>query len=236
MFPCVTTSWDDGHPLDFKIAELLNKYNLKGTFYIPKTNIENEVMDENEIKRLESSFEIGGHTLNHLSVNQVSQQVWEEEVINGFNWLGDLIQKPPVTFCFPKGQLNTAAAAAVFKAGFKLARTTELLNIDAVHSDYIIPTTMQLYEHSGITYLKHLVKRKKLGNLLQWLQLNREKDIERMAEKYMQLIIEQKGCFHLWGHSWEIENQQLWKKFELVCKRIANINEVTYVENQELIK
>ena len=47
----VTTSWDDGHPLDFKIASLLEEYNLKGTFYIPKANCENLVMEEEEIIR-----------------------------------------------------------------------------------------------------------------------------------------------------------------------------------------
>ncbi len=31
----ITTSWDDGHPLDFRVAELLSKYGLRGTFYIP---------------------------------------------------------------------------------------------------------------------------------------------------------------------------------------------------------
>ena len=30
----VTTSWDDGHKLDLKLAALLKKYNIKGTFYI----------------------------------------------------------------------------------------------------------------------------------------------------------------------------------------------------------
>lgn len=29
----ITTSWDDGHPLDLKIAELLDKYGINGTFY-----------------------------------------------------------------------------------------------------------------------------------------------------------------------------------------------------------
>ena len=31
----ITTSWDDGHPLDFRIAELLSEYRLRGTFYVP---------------------------------------------------------------------------------------------------------------------------------------------------------------------------------------------------------
>jgi hypothetical protein len=28
----ITTSWDDGHPLDLRVAELLAKYGLKDTF------------------------------------------------------------------------------------------------------------------------------------------------------------------------------------------------------------
>ena len=32
----MTTSWDDGHPLDYRIAEMLQEYGLRGTFYIPK--------------------------------------------------------------------------------------------------------------------------------------------------------------------------------------------------------
>ena len=34
---CITTSWDDGHPLDLRVAELLAKYGLQGTFYVPMT-------------------------------------------------------------------------------------------------------------------------------------------------------------------------------------------------------
>jgi hypothetical protein len=30
----VTTSWDDGHKLDLKVSELMQKYNLTGTFYV----------------------------------------------------------------------------------------------------------------------------------------------------------------------------------------------------------
>ena len=33
--PIVTTSWDDGHPLDVRLAELLSSYGVPGTFYLP---------------------------------------------------------------------------------------------------------------------------------------------------------------------------------------------------------
>jgi hypothetical protein len=34
-FAFLTASWDDGHPLDFRIADMLERYGLTGTFYVP---------------------------------------------------------------------------------------------------------------------------------------------------------------------------------------------------------
>ncbi len=34
MKKIVTTSWDDGHKLDLKLAHLLQKYNMPATFYV----------------------------------------------------------------------------------------------------------------------------------------------------------------------------------------------------------
>ena len=34
----ITTSWDDGHPMDLRVAELLTRSGLPGTFYVPPSN------------------------------------------------------------------------------------------------------------------------------------------------------------------------------------------------------
>ena len=60
----MTTSWDDGHPLDMRIAEMLAKHGLTGTFYAPRS-AETEVMPMAQLKELSRSFEIGAHTLRH---------------------------------------------------------------------------------------------------------------------------------------------------------------------------
>ena len=62
----VTTSWDDGHPLDLKLAELLGKYNIPGTFYIPPENSERECLTPEGIHELSQYVDIGGHTLRHV--------------------------------------------------------------------------------------------------------------------------------------------------------------------------
>jgi len=55
----VTTSWDDGHKFDIRLAKLLDKYGLKGTFYITK-NFQGRLSKE-EIKSISKNHEIGAH-------------------------------------------------------------------------------------------------------------------------------------------------------------------------------
>src|ERR1700689_4714900 len=65
----VTTSWDDGHVYDFAVANLLDDYDLPGTFYVAPRNRElppRARLRDRDIVELASRFEIGGHTLTHL--------------------------------------------------------------------------------------------------------------------------------------------------------------------------
>ena len=45
----ITTSWDDGHPLDLKLGKLLKQNSIKATFYTPLTNWANESLTLDEI-------------------------------------------------------------------------------------------------------------------------------------------------------------------------------------------
>src|SRR5262249_26496051 len=58
----ITTSWDDGHPLDLRVADLLARHGLRGTFYVPRT-AENPTMTARQVRELSGTFEVGGHTL-----------------------------------------------------------------------------------------------------------------------------------------------------------------------------
>src|ERR1700756_5209192 len=102
MHPAIfTTSWDDGHPLDFRIAELLTKYSLAGTFYVPPKNQYCEVMSAAEIRQLSGVFEIGGHTLHHLPVDGLPDSVAREEIVAGKRLLEAIIGKCCRIFSFP---------------------------------------------------------------------------------------------------------------------------------------
>lgn len=230
----ITTSWDDGHILDFKLAELLNKYNLPGTFYIPKTNAEHQVMEAAQIVELAKQFEIGGHTMHHTRLRMKNRQQIDAEVLGCFNWLHNLLGYPPVSFCFPGGIFSPESIASVYESGFKVARTTELLSIDKQVAHRLVPTTLQVYDHSAFTYFKHLVKRQHWQNMARWLSSNSLYNLQILTEDYLKRIETSGGCFHLWGHSWEMEEYQLWNKLEKIFETISNRPNFTYIPNKGL--
>ena len=231
----ITTSWDDGHPLDFRLAELLNKYSLSGTFYIPKTNAEHEVMSPQHVAELAKEFEIGGHTISHIRLHTTDEKVLEYEIAGSRQWLSDLIGYEPQSFCFPGGVFHQKAIDVVFKSGYKIARTTELMSIDTHTSQGLVPTTLQVYEHKSFTYAKHLVKRRRWTNLLHWLQSYSLYKLPALTESYLNRIAKDGGCFHLWRHSWEIEEFDLWAKLEELFRVLSERDDFLYVPNKDLL-
>lgn len=230
----VTTSWDDGHVLDFKLASLLHKYKLAGTFYIPQKNAEHAVMHSRQVTELGQQFEVGGHTINHTRLYTTDKKTLEYEIGGSYLWLSDLLGYEPQSFCFPGGVYHKKAIEVTFDTGYKVARTTELLSTKMSLPNGLTPTTLQVYEHSAFTYAKHLVKRRRFANLVQWLKGYSLQKLPAVAESYLNLVNKNGGCFHLWGHSWEIEEFGLWNKLEELLRIISSREDFIYISNKEI--
>jgi peptidoglycan/xylan/chitin deacetylase (PgdA/CDA1 family) len=230
----ITTSWDDGHPSDRRLADLLGKYDLKGTFYVPQQNPENRVMKESEIIDLAQHFEIGGHTLRHRNLQRLSAREGREEIEGSFHWLRSLLQKDPVSFCPPFGKYSKQTLTDIYAAGFRVIRTVELLS--PIRTTGVIPTTIQMYDHSSATLFRHLVKRGRIRNLRLWFGSRFAADTFELVDHYLEFIGEHGGCLHLWGHSWEIDKYRYWDKLERIFSAISHLPGFTYVENGQLEK
>ena len=230
----ITTSWDDGHPCDRRLADLLGKYNLKGTFYVPRQNPERLVMKEPEIADLGHSFEIGGHTLRHLNLRRLSAAEARAEIQGSFHWLRSVLHKDPVSFCPPFGAYSKRSLADIYAVGFRVVRSVELLSPD--QKTGVLPTTIQMFDHTSLTLLKHLLKRGRFRNLGLWVNTRFTADTRRLVDHYLEFIAEHGGCLHLWGHSWEIDEHGYWDKLERIFSSISMLPGFTYVENGELAK
>jgi hypothetical protein len=108
------------------------------------------------------------------------------------------------------------------------------INIDDLLS---ASTTIQVVNQPLFTYIRNNIKRKKLDQIIYFIsKINIHKiQLVKIAELYISKIIEKGGIFHIWGHSWEIEQNGLWAQLEDIFKILYIINNVKYLTNSELV-
>ena len=218
----LTTSWDDGHPLDLRVAELLSKYGLKGTFYVPRSGQRN-VMNESQIRELSRSFEIGGHTMDHRAIDRCSDPDSFCQLSGSRDWIEQVTGKSCRVFCFPGGRFRKRQLKLVRGAGFEAVRTVELLSTAhprCIDGLYVIPTTIQAFPHGPSAYAKNALKRFSITAVVRLNNALLSRDWVELARQLFLRAMELGGVFHLWGHSWEIEEQAQWKNLETLLKNI----------------
>lgn len=239
----VTTSWDDGDVLDMKLAALLDKYDIRGTFYINK-KYRKEHLSETEIKTLSVVHEIGAHTLTHPDLSSIALEEKIKETGDSKKWLEELLGKEVPMFCYPFGRYDQESVAAVRHAGFRGARTTLLGSIQNPQDVFVMPTTFQVYpmpfrKTGANTYWwsKLLEPYSERSGALRALgvSLPAFRSFEALACATFDIALERGEVFHLWGHSWEIEKYDMWDSLERVLRYISKRPDCTYVTNGELL-
>ena len=184
------------------------------------------VMTACEIRQLSETFEIGAHTLNHVVLTEVSVETAENQIRGSKKQLEELTGRSCDSFCFPKGRFRRCHLDMVRGAGFRCARTVELLStrFPVRRADiYMIPTTLQTTPHTRTVYLKNCAKRLALGNLGNFFLYAQSRNWTETARSMLQAVAQHGGVFHLWGHSWEIEEQQQWPQLESILRHMGEL-------------
>lgn len=233
----ITTSWDDGHPLDLKLAWLLQKHGIPATFYIPIDNTERRGMNRQEIKEIAQNFDVGGHTYHHVNLTRISPKEAETEIVEGKKRLEDIIGRELLSFCYPYGSFNDEIINFVKQAGFIGARTARLL-IRRIKDPFKLGTTVYAKELWLAPYMKHSVTSLDLSLFCFMLKNSLFfKGWDRIATETFDFVIKNGGIWHLWGHSWEIEDNNEWGRLEEVLHKISTLSqEALKVDNSQLIK
>lgn len=233
----VTTSWDDGHPLDLKLAELLKKYDIPATFYVPIDNVERECMSTSQINEVARSFDIGGHGYHHVDLTGIPLKEAEAEIREAKGRLEEIIGRDVVCFCYPLGSFNGRTINIARDAGFIGARTTKSLT-RSINNPYKMSATINATDWWFAPYIKHAVQSLDVKLFMFLLRNNLFfESWDEIAIKTLDFVIDNGGVWHLCGHSWEIDNHNDWGRLEGVLRRISALPErVTRVNNSQLIR
>lgn len=220
-----TTSWDDGHPLDLRLADLLAHHGFQATFYVPNRNQEGlPVLSNAQLCTLGSGFEIGSHTLDHCYANRVPPAEWTRQVREGKQALENALGHSVAGFCYPGGKVNPQAIESVKAAGFHYARTVVNLHLEGGNNRFLIPTTLQFYPHGRAVIARNWLRAGQWAN--RWpatVQALSASDHQRQLMRLLEAALKRDGVFHLWGHSWELERHALWAPLDSFLRSAAQL-------------
>jgi hypothetical protein len=137
------------------------------------------------------------------------------------------------SFCYPFGKFNHTTALIARETGYRLARTTQSFSIDRHPPDcFRMPVTLQFVPHSRIIHLRHAVRELNTHGMVAWgARWRFEGDLGRLSRRAFHDACRVKGTFHVWGHSWEIEELGLWSILADSCRYIGGRSGVSYVTN-----
>lgn len=225
----VTTSWDDGHPQDLRLADLLESHGIPATFYIPQANPLNglPVLEAAQVRSLsDRGFEIGAHTLHHIVLTDTPNDKIREEIVGSKAWVSDVTGRDCPMFCPPCGRHTAGHVEMIRDAGFIGYRTVELWSTDRPRAKgrglVEMPTGVQAMQLDPTRVVRNLLKRRAVGNAWRYFKHGRSGDWTDHAKALLDHAIATDGVFHLWGHSWELQDHDEWERLDAVLAHLAD--------------
>ena len=183
-------------------------------------------------------MEIGSHTMSHRVLTKLKKNEILSELTESKKWLEDLLGEEVTAFCYPKGKFNARVRRQAVKAGYALARTTAAFRIGFPSDPWTMPTSFQFFPHRLSTHIRHAAREGNLRGLWDWQQRwGMETDLLSLTAIMSTDVVSAGGVLHIWGHSWEVDENGLWNSLEMV---LASLKETDYewvgLTNTQVVK
>jgi peptidoglycan-N-acetylglucosamine deacetylase len=233
----VTTSWDDGHHTDLRLAERLAAYALKGTFYVALNHPRDKDIGDDEIRALQRmGMEIGSHTLTHRLLTGRSVDEVRYELAESKTRLEDITGVPVVAFSYPEGAFTAVSCAALAETGYILGRTTMAFRTPTMFDPARMPISIDFRRASRVALMRHALRDANIAGLADWLRLAwLERDPVKLGKLLFEAALARGGIFHLNARSWEIDGNDLWQDLDALLRHVAHRPGVHYATNSEAL-
>lgn len=235
----VTTSWDEGSPFDLRVAKLLAARKVAGTFYVPvKGRHRSSRMGFGEIFDLDQQrFEGGAFGVSHPDLCACDPNQLTMEIEGCKSRLEDDLVKKVSMFAYPQGRHNNEVIASLKSAGYVGARTTAMLDRGLSFDPFRMPTSVRVFPHSRLDYLRNLAgvwNAKRTWSYA--LHFRHANNWIELAKLIFDSVLHDGGVWHLYGHSWEIEELRLWDGLKEVLDYVSGRPDVLYLANSSVVK
>ncbi|MEE1172164.1 MAG: polysaccharide deacetylase family protein [Ruminococcus sp.] len=213
-------TYDDGVLQDIRFVELLNKYNLKGTFNLNSGLLENEFEWTHQsgrvVKRLSKEkavslyegHEIACHTLTHPYMNDLSESEILHELQKDKANLEKLFKREIKGFAVPFDYYSELIESCVKQSGFSYARISE-------ESHSFIPQT-DYYKWKATVF-------------------HADSEPEKLTQQFLETN-ENLAVFQIAGHSYDLDIENLWDKVESVFVQISSQKNIVPLTTIEIVE
>ena len=208
----LTFSYDDGVIADKRLADILRKNGLKGTFNINSGSIGKypyKLTEEEVIATYTpDAFEVACHGVMHATATYCDTAAL----------CGDIFEDRKNLESLLKQRINGMAYA------------------NGDFPDYFV----DICRSCGIYYSRTTVATHNFSLPNDWLRLHptchhKDPDLNNLADRFLNTnVIRAPYMFYVWGHSYEFDNDNNWDLIENFAKKMSNHEDVWYATNMEL--
>ena len=228
MFPgfrtkAFTMSFDDGIDTDIRMASIMKKYGVKGTFnlnsglFSPEGTVKPEGRDAipltvSQAKELVSdpSFEIASHGYCHHALGHIGGADALFDILNDRLKLEQTFGRLVRGFAYPFSSYNDDVKEMLRLSGFVWARG------DKRKTDFLLPREDEWYDWKGIHQMD--------GELPELL----DRFVKEPNLYYHGQLL------YVWAHTYEFEHDGSWDRIEGVFKKLSECGEIWYATNTEI--
>lgn len=222
----VTFSYDDGAKSDIRLANMLTRYGLKGTFNLNSSNLCSEIgISKEEIKTylLNAGHEIAVHGEFHKALGLCS-------TLDGIRDIMNCRLELEKTF----GKIIRGMAYA--DSGIRYMQSS--INYTKIK---------QYLSDLGIAYSRTLGQDNNSFRLPEdwyaWIPTVHHDNPKALdyAEEFLQINFTGQYCariyprlYYVWGHSFECDIKNNWENLEALCEKISGYEDIWYATNMEI--
>lgn len=220
----ITFSYDDGVTQDIRLISLFNKYGLKCTFNLNSdllgrpgellregVHVRHDKVAPDKVRAVYEGHEVATHTLTHPYLTRLSDKDVIREVEEDRIKLSELVGYDVVGHAYPMGDCDDRVARLIENhTGVKYARTViSTGNFEPQKDLHLFDPTV--YHH-------------------------REMDeMFRLGEEFLKLDPDEPKLFYIWGHAYEFDIHDDWKRFEEFLEMISGRSDIFYGTNSECL-
>ncbi|MDO4321198.1 MAG: polysaccharide deacetylase family protein [Lachnospiraceae bacterium] len=218
----LTFSYDDAVTQDVRFIELLNRYEMKGTFNINtgllgkeslhvqngRTVTHNKLRPE-EIPGIYKGHELAVHGLTHLDLALAGAATAAYEVSADRKSIEDMVKAPVRGMAYPFGTYTKELVEMLRYSGIEYARTTRSTHGFELPQEFL--TWHPTCHHA-------------------------DEQLFELADRFFEPEMKYYGprLFYVWGHSYEFDARDDWGRMERFLEKMAGRDTVWYAANIEI--